>query len=169
MGVSISGNNLSVPGTATIANLTIGQGIAFTGLAWEPKTATAVGVNGAAFAFPLAVVLATFAASEITALDVNGKSLTNLTGLSGLTALTTLDCSSNDLTTLTVPASITTLDASDNDLTVDAVNALLVALDSAGLENGTVDLSGGTNAAPTGAGATAKANLITKGWTATTN
>jgi hypothetical protein len=32
-----------------------------------------------------------------------------------------------------------------------------------------MDLSGGTSAAPTGAGITAKNNLIAKGWTVATN
>jgi len=35
--------------------------------------------------------------------------------------------------------------------------------------NGTVDLSGGTNAAPTGASAAAAAALVANGWTVITN
>ena len=60
--------------------------------------------------------------------------------------------------------------ASNNALTETAVNAILVAFDTANpTAIGTINLSGGTNAAPTGAGATAAASLIAKGWTVTTN
>ena len=49
------------------------------------------------------------------------------------------------------------------------VNDILVALVTAGRSNGTLGLGGGTNAAPTGEGATAKATLQARGWTVTTN
>jgi len=55
------------------------------------------------------------------------------------------------------------------DLSVTTVNNILIALDTAGYSNGTVDLSGGTSATPTGGGVTAAANLVIKGWTVTTN
>jgi len=54
-------------------------------------------------------------------------------------------------------------------LTATSVNNILISIDAAGQSNGTLGLNGGTSAAPTGAGATAKANLIAKGWTVTTN
>jgi hypothetical protein len=63
----------------------------------------------------------------------------------------------------------TSFDFSGDALDVTSVNNLLILLDSLGMANGTINLSGGTNAAPTGAGATAKANLITAGNTVTTN
>jgi hypothetical protein len=57
-----------------------------------------------------------------------------------------------------------------------AVNDILVKLDANGKVNPTPGSSssylvnlGGTNAAPTGAGITAKNNLIAKGWSVTTN
>lgn len=55
------------------------------------------------------------------------------------------------------------------DLTVSSVNTILTTLDANGILSGFVVLSGGTNAAPTGAGLTAKANLLTKGWFVLTN
>lgn len=66
-----------------------------------------------------------------------------------------------------------TLDFSTNALTAADVNAILSVCASAigvySLESVTLDLSGGTNAAPTGQGITDKAALITAGWTVTTN
>lgn len=59
---------------------------------------------------------------------------------------------------------------SANALTVSTVNAILSAMVDSGLGSGFVlDLSGGTNAAPTGQGLTDKATLIDNGWTVTTN
>lgn len=64
---------------------------------------------------------------------------------------------------------ITVLDIRNNALSASLVNYILTTLDSNGKVGGTVYLQGGTNAAPSGAGITAKANLITKGWIVTTN
>jgi hypothetical protein len=50
-----------------------------------------------------------------------------------------------------------------------SVNNILVSLDTAGQSNGTVNINGGTSAAPSGAGATAKTSLQGKSWTVTTN
>jgi hypothetical protein len=49
------------------------------------------------------------------------------------------------------------------------VNQLLIDLDAKGWTGGNLNVSGGTNGAPTGAGITARNNLIGKGWTVTTN
>ena len=49
-------------------------------------------------------------------------------------------------------------------LTETAVNNILIALDGNDVEGGEVYLNDGENAAPTGAGTTAKNNLIGKGW-----
>jgi len=54
-------------------------------------------------------------------------------------------------------------------LTATSVNNILISIESTGTSNGTLGMDGGTSAAPTGAGATAKADLITRGWTVTTN
>lgn len=55
------------------------------------------------------------------------------------------------------------------DLTVSSVNTILTTLDTNGVLGGFVVLSGGTNAAPTGAGLTAKTSLLSKGWGVLTN
>ena len=54
-------------------------------------------------------------------------------------------------------------------LTETAVNNILIALDANGQIEGEVDLDGGTNAAPTGAGITAKASLLNKDWSVQVN
>lgn len=64
---------------------------------------------------------------------------------------------------------VKTVDLSGNAHDETAINAMLVALDANGATEGIVNLSGGTNAAPTGAGASAAAALTGKGWTVTTN
>lgn len=88
---------------------------------------------------------------------------------------------SPSVTTLNLPSTLTNttiVRASGCGLTSSAVNDLLTKLDANGKSNPTpsptstnyiVELSGGTNAAPTGAGITAKNNLIAKGWSVTTN
>jgi hypothetical protein len=50
-----------------------------------------------------------------------------------------------------------------------SVDNILVSLDTAGQSNGVVNLNGGASSAPGPAGLAAKANLIAKGWTVTTN
>jgi hypothetical protein len=60
--------------------------------------------------------------------------------------------------------------ASGNQLTSATVNALLSQLAANGLANGTVDSSGQTpSAPPTGSGLTAKAALVLRGWSVTTD
>lgn len=70
---------------------------------------------------------------------------------------------------LYIPGNSEADDFSGNHLNVASVNGILEqwALNTSFV--GTLDLSGGTSAAPTGAGATAKAALITQGATVTTN
>jgi hypothetical protein len=50
-----------------------------------------------------------------------------------------------------------------------SVDNILVSLDTAGQSNGIVNLDGGTSSSPSATGLTAKANLVTKGWTVYTN
>lgn len=159
MGVAIDNNDITIPGTATVGTAVIaslganlietGAPIDFSGLAWTPKTASAVAVNGVAFAFPLVVVRLTFADDAITDLDVSAQALTAL-----------------DVASLTI---LETLDASGNALPEAEVDGVLAALDDTGINNGTVDLSGGTNAIPSAAGLASKASLEGKGWTVTVN
>lgn len=70
----------------------------------------------------------------------------------------------------TMPISLINLYAVDCILTVSAVSTALQQLDANGQINGIINLSGQTPAAiPNAGGLTAKANLITKGWTVTTD
>jgi len=64
---------------------------------------------------------------------------------------------------------LVTVVASGCGLPESEVDGVLAALDAAGASNGTVDLSLGTNAIPSAAGLTSKANLEGKGWTVTVN
>ncbi|MBI4944860.1 MAG: hypothetical protein HY840_00505, partial [Bacteroidetes bacterium] len=63
---------------------------------------------------------------------------------------------------------LTSLVLFNNDMTASNVNFNMIGLDDNGLPNGFANFGGG-NAAPTGAGITAKNNLIAKGWTVITN
>lgn len=69
-----------------------------------------------------------------------------------------------------VPVISETVDCSANALNVASVNGILArCVANAGYTAGTVDLSGGTNAAPAGQGAADKATLIGRGVTVNTN
>ena len=50
-----------------------------------------------------------------------------------------------------------------------SVDNILVSINAAGLSNGTLDINGGTSAAPSAVGIVAKNALIARGWTVTTN
>lgn len=67
-----------------------------------------------------------------------------------------------------VPQTLTSVILYNNSFIATEVNRALVAFDNAGASNGSLNL-GGTNAAPTGSGITAKNSLISKGWSVTTN
>jgi len=53
-------------------------------------------------------------------------------------------------------------------LTTQSIDNILVSLDASGVTNGTFSQGGGSNT-PSATGLSAKANLISKGWTVTTN
>ena len=97
----------------------------------------------------------------------------SIPNLSANTALLTFSCHTNQLTGFSggaIPSSITNFSAHNNLLTASAVNSILVACDTAWGAGAKILSIGGTgNAAPTGAGITAKASLISKGHTVTTN
>lgn len=76
------------------------------------------------------------------------------------------------ITTLNLPTSLTytkSLSADGCALPSSEINSILTKLDANGITGGVVILNGGTNGAPTGVGIGAKASLIAKGWTVTTN
>ncbi len=105
-------------------------------------------------------------------LDMDGCSISGAIDISAssFNALTGFDFSSNSITSITLPeAYLNDVNLSNNDLTETAVNNVLQWLDGSGVENGYVNLEGGTNAIPTGNGATAKANLQGKGWSVYAN
>ena len=113
-----------------------------------------------------------------TALTVFYCQYNQLTGsipsLTTNTALTQFYCYSNQLTSWTggtVSATLGDFQAQNNLLTGAAVNAILAAFVAAGRTTGTrvLNLGGTGNAAPTGAGITDKATLVSRGWTVTTN
>ena len=89
----------------------------------------------------------------------------------GCSAITFICMRSNGLSTVGIEDSplLLSCDFSDNELDEAAVDGVLADLDSFGLSNGFVDVSGGTNAPPSAAGLTSKANLEGKGWTVTVN
>ena len=96
--------------------------------------------------------------------------------LSGNPALLTFTAHINQLTGyeggLQVMRTMTNFRADDCKLTVDAVNQILIDLDTARVAGNpvcTANLGGGTNAAPTGDGITAKNNLLAAEWPVTTN
>ena len=109
----------------------------------------------------------------ITSLDWSSKLLYDIPDLSSLILLQTLYLQSNSLTTVTIPNTLTALEILDlrsNALTIASVDAVLLNLDTSGVLNGTVDLSGGTNASPTGGAANVnKLSLEGKGWTVLIN
>jgi hypothetical protein len=79
---------------------------------------------------------------------------------------------SNNLTDVagtSTPPGLTFLLLHNNALIEAAVDRVLTSLDTAGENNGTVLLDGGTNAAPSATGLAAKSNLEGRGWTVTVN
>lgn len=111
-------------------------------------------------------------------LDLSFNSLSGILDLSNLSKLEFLDLRKNKLTSVKLSATCIstsnqfTFTFADNNLDVDSVNNILITLDSynkSGNYLNTLSLEGGTNASPSGAGITAKNNLISKGWSVTTN
>jgi hypothetical protein len=110
--------------------------------------------------------------SNLQFLYLQNNQLTTL-NLGNLYSLKRLWAYDNNLTTINldfiiISGSINAIRLENNNLS--SVNDILIALDNnSNLTSGYCYLNGGTNAAPTGAGITAKNSLITKGWTVTTN
>ncbi len=99
----------------------------------------------------------------------------SIPNLSSNTALKYFYCYDNQLTGFAGgwPDSAFNFNASINALTESAVNQILIDADAAlsigNVPGTTINVSVGTNAAPTGAGITAKNNLVANGATVTTN
>jgi hypothetical protein len=116
--------------------------------------------------------------SSATALEYFDADECNITGslnLSALPALTGFDLSGNiGLTSVTISSSQplgngNSIYLYDCALTQTVVNNILVALAANDIDNGYVDLSGGTNAIPSAPGLFAKTALEGKGWSVTVN
>lgn len=89
-------------------------------------------------------------------LDISDQSFNNLTFI---------DLNGNSLTSIILPeANISNLNLNNNALTATAVDYTLQWLAGSGVENGFVDLAGGTNAVPTANSAAARATLQDRGW-----
>jgi len=113
-------------------------------------------------------------ANQITSITATANGNIDTFGnVSGFPALTTFVCASNNISDFgSLPATITNFNCSINFLTSAEINAALIALDGFGLLAGTFNSVGQFTtggAPPTGAGITAKNNLIGKGWTVTTD
>ena len=120
--------------------------------------------------------------NQLTGLNVAGLTGLNtlscydnqLTGLNvaGLTGLTSFNCSYNQLSNLNISGctNLTTLNCTYNQLTTASVNNILITLSGLGKSNGTLFMIGGSNAAPTSSGISAKTYLQNiKNWTVITN
>ncbi len=105
--------------------------------------------------------------TSLTFFDMDQCSISGAVDISAssFNALTSFDLSGNAITSIQLPeALLNDVILYNNALTEEGVNNVLQWLDGSGVENGYVDLSGGTNAVPTGAGLTSKTNLQNKGW-----
>lgn len=93
--------------------------------------------------------------------------------ISNLVNLQFLNLSGNQFTTIDISGlvNLERVTLTNNQLTETCVNDILIQLDNNGLSSlyYSCNLTGGTNAAPTGAGIIAKNNLIAKSWTVNTN
>lgn len=105
-------------------------------------------------------------------LDVGGNSISSITTHVQWVSLHTLYADACGLSTLTVYSEWTTftgLEAGSNAITSTPINNIFIEIDSLGTSSGSIGVAGGTNAIPTGAGLTAKNNLVARGWTIYTN
>lgn len=98
-------------------------------------------------------------------MNIYSLDLSNMKGLAQLYHC----CSVLTHINITGSTNLIEVDLFSNTLSETSVDHVLIALDDNGLSNGFVELGGGTNAAPSVAGAAAAASLTGKGWTVSTN
>lgn len=125
------------------------------------------------YAFANTATLTSFFASgcdALTSINVSGCALVSL-DVSGNGVLATLNFSNNTgLASITIsPAPFTSVDGSGCALDETNVDAVCSACDNGGQSNGTLNLSGGTNAPPGATGQAAISSLQGKGWSTSTN
>jgi hypothetical protein len=99
----------------------------------------------------------------------SNPNLTSITGTLGAIQNISFYNNGNGLTLPTINYSTCNQFRAEQDFSVSQVNAFLVGLDGNGLSSGNCSMQQIPAATPTGAGLTAKANLIVKGWTVTTD
>lgn len=87
------------------------------------------------------------------------------------TSVPRVDMHSNSLTSVTLTGcpALLSMDFSSNLLPQAQVDGILATVDGFGTSNGTLNLGGTGNSAPSAAGTTHKTNLAGRGWTVTTN
>ena len=94
-------------------------------------------------------------------IDISAQSFNNLTGF---------DLSGNSITSIILPeANLSDVNLGNNALIEESVNNVLQWLAGSGVENGYVDLEGGTSAPPTDYGLTAITTLQGRGWSVDVN
>lgn len=165
--------NVFFPSLVTADNLTItnfqGSALQFPNLA---KVITGLSINGAVnvsiLSFPALTGGNSFDAhfdnSSVVTLDLSAlTSSTTLASFQGGTKLQNINIGQAK------PANASDWDFHNNALSVASVNHLLARCVANPTFTGVLNLSGGTNAAPTGQGITDKATLIARGATVTTN
>lgn len=150
-------NNIEANGCAALASLTL---TGCTALASLNVSATALSALNCTGLTALGIVDGSLCASLASV---------NLTGCSALASSDFNNCPSLATVTNTGLALLLNVNFSSCGVLVASVNSLLQALDANGLLSGTIDIAGGTSAAPTGAGITAAANLTGKSWNVVTN
>jgi hypothetical protein len=91
----------------------------------------------------------------------------NVSNLTSLEELVVFDCEA--LETIILPNSNQLIAVFAGNAALLDVNQILIDLDNNSLSDGVVVLTEGTSVAPSGAGITAKNNLIAKGWGVATN
>ena len=100
----------------------------------------------------------------------NNQLTGSIPSLTNNTSLELFRCYDNQITGWdggALPSSLVDFQAQDNALPQATVDALLSALDAAGASNGTCNLSGGANAAPSATGEAAITSLRGRGWAVT--
>jgi hypothetical protein len=115
---------------------------------------------------------ARFVTGDTTSVKITDNDSISTVNLSNLSACGTINISSNSsLADIFISTSIQslTINLVNNALTEATVDSVLLNVDTAGYSNGTLTMSGGTNAAPSASGLVNKASLITKGWAVSTN
>lgn len=89
--------------------------------------------------------------------------------LYSLQSLLIINCNLSNIEFASYYKNLITVELNDNALDENSVNNLFIALDANNKQGGGVNITGGTNAVPTGDGLTAKNNLVAKGWDIYTN